>query len=224
MRVLVVEDNRKLAALLTNRLSEHGYAVDVADDIDAASAMLRLAAYDLIVLDLTLPDGDGRALLRSLRRRGEGVPVLVATARNDLLQRVDTLDEGADDYLIKPFSPEELLARVRALLRRPRLALDTVLTYGNVTLDTARMAVTINGTPVEMPRREVSVLTVLLRRQGQLVPRQTLEGAVFSLNDEVTPNALEAAVSRLRRRLDQQGASVALTAMRGLGYILAERA
>ena len=223
MRLLVVEDNQKLAALLSKRLSEHGYAVDVAEDIDAATAMLQLAAYDLIVLDLTLPDGDGRALLRSLRRRGEGVPVLVATARSDLLQRVNTLDEGADDYLVKPFSPDELLARVRALLRRPRLALDTVLTSGNVALDTASMAVSIDGVPVEMPRREVSVLAVLLREQGRLVPRRALEDAIYSLDDEVTPNALEAAVSRVRRRLDQQGASVALTTMRGLGYILAER-
>jgi len=175
------------------------------------------------VLDLTLPDGDGRALLRALRRRGEGVPVLVATARSDLLQRVNTLDEGADDYLVKPFSPDELLARVRALLRRPRLALDTVLTSGNVALDTASMAVSIDGAPVEMPRREVSVLAVLLREQGRLVPRRALEDAIYSLDDEVTPNALEAAVSRVRRRLEQQGASVALTAMRGLGYILAER-
>ena len=223
MRLLVVEDNQKLAALLSKRLSEHGYAVDVAEDIDAATAMLQLAAYDLIVLDLTLPDGDGRALLRSLRRRGEGVPVLVATARSDLLQRVNTLDEGADDYLVKPFSPDELLARVRALLRRPRLALDTVLTSGNVALDTASMAVSIDGVPVEMPRREVSVLAALLREQGRLVPRRALEDAIYSFGDEVTPNALEAAVSRVRRRLEQQGASIALTAMRGLGYILAER-
>ena len=223
MRLLVVEDNESLVTLLSKRLAEHGYAVDVATDIEAAEATLQLASYDLIVLDLTLPDGDGRALLRSLRRRGQGVPVLVATARSDLLQRVDTLDEGADDYLVKPFSPDELLARVRALLRRPRLALDPVLTAGNVALDMARMAVSIGGTAIEMPRREVSVLAVLLREQGRLVPRRVLEQAIYSLDDEVTPNALEAAVSRVRRRLDQQGASVALTMMRGLGYILAER-
>ena len=223
MRLLIIEDNPKLSALLVKLLSDRGYAVDAAADVAEATEVLRTVEYDLIVLDLTLPDGDGRAILQALRRRGASVPVLVATARSELVQRVDTLDDGADDYLVKPFSPEELLARVRALLRRPRQALDTVLSAGNVTLDTARMAVRVGEEGLDMPRREVSVLAILLREQGRLVARRTLEDAVYSLADEVTPNALEAAISRVRRRLEQAGATVTLTTMRGLGYILAER-
>ena len=224
MRLLVVEDNPKLSALLVKRLTEQSYAVDAVADVADAGAALRVADYDLIVLDLSLPDGDGRTILQSLRRRGKGVPVLVVTARIDLLQRVRTLDEGADDYLVKPFSFDELLARVRALLRRPRHALGTVLTAGNLALDTARLTVSIDGTAVEMARREMSVLDALLRGQGRLVSRRALEDAVYSLGDEVTPNALEAAVSRVRRKLEQHGATVAVTTMRGLGYILVKRA
>lgn len=223
MRILVVEDNASMAVLLGRRLSEHGYAVDIAGNWHDALAILGVASFDLVILDLSLPDGDGRDLLRVLRQRGESVAVLVVTARGDLLERVRTLDEGADDYLVKPFSPDELLARVRALLRRPRAALDAVLIAGNVTLDQARMAVTVEGVAIDMPRREFTVLAVLLREQDRLVPRQKLEEAVYSLDDEVTPNALEVAVSRLRRRLDQHGASVSLTTMRGLGYILTGR-
>ena len=223
MRLLVVEDNPKLAELLVRRLTEGGYAVDaVADAADAISVMA-MNAYDLIVLDLTLPDGDGRAILKDLRRRGDSVPVLVATARSDMLQRVGTLDEGADDYLVKPFSPDELLARVRALLRRPRQTLDTVLTVGNIALDTALLTVSIAGAATEMTRREITVLAMLMREQDKLVPRRKLEDAVYSADNEVSPNALEAAVSRLRRRLEQHDATVTLTTMRGLGYILAER-
>ncbi len=222
MRLLVVEDNPKLSALLSKLLIERGYAVDAVADAASAREALRLVAYDLIVLDLGLPDEDGRVLLQSLRRGGGNAAVLVATARADIGQRVQTLDDGADDYLVKPFSPEELVARVRALLRRPRHTLDTVLSAGNLTLDTARLAVSIDGVAVEMARREVTVLAVLLRGEGRLVSRKVLEDAIYSFDAEVTPNAMEAAVSRVRRRLEQHNASVTLTTMRGLGYILAE--
>ncbi len=183
MRLLVVEDNPKLAELLVRRLTEGGYAVDaVADAADAVSVMA-MNAYDLIVLDLTLPDGDGRTILKDMRRRGDSVPVLVATARSDMLQRVGTLDEGADDYLVKPFSPDELLARVRALLRRPRQTFDTVLTAGNVALDTALLTVSIAGAATEMTRREITVLAMLIREQDKLVPRRRLEEAVYSADN-----------------------------------------
>ncbi len=222
MRLLVVEDNPKLSALLGKLLTERGYAVDTVADAASAREALRVASYDLIVLDLGLPDEDGRVLLQTLRRGGGNVAVLVATARADLGQRVQTLDDGADDYLVKPFSPEELVARVRALLRRPRHTLDTVLGAGNLTLDTARLAVSIGGVAVEMARREVTVLAVLLRSEGRLVSRKALEDAIYSFDAEVTPNAMEAAVSRVRRRLEQHGATLTLTTMRGLGYILSE--
>ncbi len=223
MRMLVIEDNPKLSSLLDKVLTEGGYAVDVVADAASAREALRLVAYDLVILDLGLPDEDGGLLLQSLRRQGLGVAILVATARADLHHRVRILDDGADDYLVKPFSPAELVARVRALLRRPRHTLDTVLTAGNLALDTANLGVTIEGVTVDMMRREIMVLATLLRSQGRLVSRKALEDAVYSFDSEVTPNAMEAAVSRVRRKLEQHDASVCVTTMRGLGYILAER-
>jgi DNA-binding response OmpR family regulator len=223
MRLLVVEDNPKLSALLVDLLNDQSYAVDAAATVEDARAALDVASYDLIILDLGLPDGDGGTVLRQLRRHGRGVPVLVATARTEVVQRVKTLDEGADDYLVKPYSLQELLARVRALLRRPAEALNPVVTAGNVALDTARFAVSIEATLVEMPRRELAVLDILMRNQGRLVSRGALEDAVYSFDAEVTPNAIEAAISRLRKRLECNGATVAVTAMRGLGYILAAK-
>ncbi len=224
MRLLVVEDNDKLAALMKKLLSDSGYTVDAVPTAQAGKEALDVTDYDLILLDLSLPDQDGKELLRALRRAGHGTPVLVATARSDVDQRVQTLDQGADDYLVKPFSFDELLARVRALLRRPRQVTQSVLTAGNLSLDTAAMTLRIGGRPVlDLPRREFAVLAALLAQKGRLLPRQKLEHAVYSFDHDVTPNAIEAAVSRLRRRLEAQDASVAITAMRGLGYILSER-
>lgn len=224
MRLLVIEDNEKLASLLKKRLSDHAYAVDAVATAEEGKAALDVADYDLIVLDLSLPDQDGTELLRALRRAGHGIPVLVATARADVTQRVQTLNEGADDYLVKPFSLDELLARVRALLRRPRVVAETTLTAGNLALDREIMTLRINGKPVsDLSRREFAVLAALLGQKGKLLPRQRLEDAVYSFDTEVTPNATEAAVSRLRRRLEAHNASVTITAMRGLGYILSER-
>ncbi len=223
MRILLVEDNPKLSALLQRQLTEHAYAVDTAATVEAAREALAVATYDLVILDLSLPDGDGNTVLRELRAKGRDVPVLVATARGNVVDRVSTLDRGADDYLVKPFSPDEMLARIRALLRRPAQTLNPVLTAGNVTLDPAQSIVCIADLPIDMPRREVVLLEVLMRRFGHVVTRQALDSASHGFGEEVTPNAIEAAVSRLRRRLDSQGASVTVAAMRGLGYILAER-
>jgi len=223
MRLLVVEDNPKLTGLLVNLLNDHAYAVDTAATVEDARAALDVASYDLVILDLGLPDGDGGAVLADLRRRGNGVPVLVATARTEVVQRVKTLDEGADDYLVKPFSPQELLARVRALLRRPPQTLNPVIVAGNVALDTVRMVVSVADTMVEMPRREMAVLETLMRNHGQLVSRRTLENAVYSFDNDVTPNATEVTISRLRKRLDCHAASLSITTMRGLGYILADK-
>jgi DNA-binding response OmpR family regulator len=224
MRLLVIEDNEKLASLMKKLLSDNAFAVDAVPTVEEAKAALDVAHYDLIVLDLRLPDQDGGELLRWLRRCGQGTPVLVATARADVDQRVQLLNEGADDYLVKPFSLDELLARVRALLRRPPQVAQNVLTAGNVALDTAAMTLRIDDEPVvDLPRRELAVLATLLAQKGRLLPRQKLEDAVYSFDSEVTPNALEAAISRLRRRLEARNATVTITAMRGLGYILSER-
>jgi len=224
MRLLIVEDNEKLASLMAKLLAENLYTVDRAATVDEARAAVEIVDYDLVLLDLSLPDGDGGDILRSLRRAGHATRILVATARADVVQRVETLNDGADDYLVKPFCLDELLARIRALLRRPCETTRAVLAAGRLTLDTGSLTLRVIGEVTPLPRRELGVLVTLLRNRGRLVPRRKLEEAVYSFDNEVTPNAIEAAVSRLRRRLDALDASVTITAMRGIGYILAESA
>ena len=224
MKLLVIEDNARLATVMAKLLTDNGMTVDVVATVEEARAALAVAAYDVILLDLALPDGYGGDLLRTLRAAGQTTPVLVATARGDVVDRVQLLNAGADDYLVKPFSLDELLARIRALLRRPAQTVPNMLHVGNLALDTVSQTLTIDGVPVELPRLELRVLAALLRQHGRLLSRERLEQTVYSMEAEVTPNAIEAAVSRLRRRLEASGASVAITAMRGLGYILAERA
>lgn len=222
MRLLVIEDNPKLSLLLASLLTDGGFAVDTARTAGEANAALGMVEYDGLLLDLALPDGDGFHVLQGLRRKGSSVPVLVITARSDVVDRVRTLNAGADDYLVKPFSMEELLARTRALLRRPPESMAAVLTAGNLALDATRRAVSVDGEPMEMPRREFSVLHALLRHRGRVLRREKLEQSIYSFEDDVTPNAIEAAVSRLRRRLQAAGATVTITPMRGIGYILVE--
>jgi DNA-binding response OmpR family regulator len=224
MRLLIVEDNEKLATLMASLLRDNLYSVDRVANIDDARSAIKIVDYDLILLDLSLPDGDGGEILRSLRRDGQATRILVATARADVVQRVETLNDGADDYLVKPFSLDEPLARIRALLRRPGETKQAVLTVGRLALDTESLTLRVTGNVTPLPRRELGVLLTLLRNQGRLVPRRKLEEAIYSFDSEVTPNAIEAAVSRLRRRLDGLDAAVTITAMRGVGYILAESA
>ncbi len=223
MRILIVEDNEKVATLIAKRLGENLFVVDQVKTVDEAMGALEVVAYDLVVLDLTLPDGNGIEVLRALRKNRKSVPVLIETARDDVSHRVEALDQGADDYIVKPFSSEELLARIRAILRRPKQAVHSAMELGNVTLDIPSLALKINGEPVEIARREFEVLAALFRSRGRIIPRERLEEAIYSFDVDVTPNAIEATISRLRRRLEAQGATIGITAMRGLGYLLAER-
>lgn len=220
MRLLIVEDNRRLAELIGTSLKEQAFVVDSVANVGAASAALRLASYDLILLDLALPDADGEVILRSLRASGQPTPVLVMTARADVVHRVRVLNEGADDYLVKPFTLEELLARVRALLRRPPQITGHVHQAGNVVLDSRSLFAHVDGLAADLPRLEFAVLAALMQSQGRLLPKKKLEDAAYSFDSEVTANALEAVISRLRRRLEALGANVTITSMRGLGYIL----
>ncbi len=223
MKLLMVEDNLKLAGVMGRLLRDNGLAVDEVGTVEEARAALALGGYDAILLDLSLPDGDGGTLLRDLRRSGDATPILVATARSEVVDRVDLLNAGADDYLVKPFSLDELLARIRALLRRPPQTAPSVLAVANLELDSTAQMLRVDGAAVELPRLELRILAALLAQRGRLLPRARLEQAVYALDAEVTPNAMEAAISRLRRRLEAAGAQVAITAMRGLGYVLAER-
>ncbi|MER2634929.1 MAG: response regulator transcription factor [Rhizobiaceae bacterium] len=220
MRLLLVEDNTRLATLIRDGLAGHGFAVDWFATMDGAHEALRAVDYQLVLLDLGLPDGDGLDLIRALRRERIATPILVITARGVLGDRVAGLDSGADDYLVKPFDLSELAARCRALLRRPGSTLGAVLGAGNVSLDVGAREVRVDERRVEMTPREVSVLEHLLRRAGQVVPKSALENSLYAMHAEVTPNALEAAVSRLRKRLAAAGADVRLHTAHGIGYAL----
>jgi len=220
MRLLLVEDNPQLAQLVQDGLSSQGFVIDRCGSLKEAIATRAAATYDLILLDLGLPDGDGMNLVRKLRQANDSIPILILTARGGLNDRLIGLDGGADDYLVKPFEIAELAARCRALLRRPGASLGVVLQLGNVALDTTTRTVTVNEQRVDVPPREVALLEQLLRRAEQVVRRNQLEESLYSFGEDVTPNALESAVSRLRRRLASADANVIVRTAHGIGYAL----
>ncbi|MEQ8378885.1 response regulator transcription factor [Parvibaculum sp.] len=224
MRVLIVEDNSRLAALIAKGCGTAGFAADICDDLEGARAALATARYDVAVLDLGLPDGDGLDLLASLRQQGSELPVLVLTARDALESRVEGLNAGADDYLLKPFAMEELVARLRALLRRPGQALGRKLTAGNVEFDTVAREVSVGGVNTVFSRRETDLLEILLRRQGRVVPKDAIEEGLYSFGDEVSSNTIEVAVHRLRKRMAEAGADIEVHTLRGIGYVLSPAA
>lgn len=220
MRLLLVEDNPQLAQLVQEGLTRQGFVIDRCGSLKEAMTARGAASYDLILLDLGLPDGDGMSLVRELRKASDSTPILILTARGGLNDRLIGLDGGADDYLVKPFEIAELAARCRALLRRPGASLGVVLHLGNVALDTTTRTVTVNEQRIEVPPREVALLEQLLRRAEQVVRRNQLEESLYSFGEEVTPNALESAVSRLRKRLTSAGANVLVRTAHGIGYAL----
>jgi DNA-binding response OmpR family regulator len=221
MRLLAVEDEPALASLLHAALGRAGFAVDLADGVRPAASSLAAAAYEAVILDLGLADGDGMSLLRAVRKRGDPIPVLILTARDAPEDRVAGLDAGADDYVIKPFHMNELVSRVRALLRRPNAALGVRLEFSNLSLDTPSRAVEVNGGTVPLSLRETSLLEMLLRRAGRVVPREALEQGLYNFDTPTTPNAVEVLVHRLRKRMTDAGAKLAIHTVRGVGYLLA---
>jgi DNA-binding response OmpR family regulator len=220
MRLLLVEDNPQLAELVQEGLTRQGFAIDRWGSLKEAMAARGAASYDLILLDLGLPDGDGMNLVRELRQGNDSTPILILTARGGLNDRLIGLDGGADDYLVKPFEIAELAARCRALLRRPGASLGVVLHLSNVALDTTTRTVTVNEQRIDVPPREVALLEQLLRRAEQVVRRNQLEESLYSFGEEVTPNALESAVSRLRKRLTAAEANVVVRTAHGIGYAI----
>jgi DNA-binding response OmpR family regulator len=222
MRLLVIEDERELGGLVGSALERGGFAVDLAETLDAASAHLDLVSYDAAILDLALPDGDGLTLLRRVRKQGSTLPVLLLTARDAPEDRVLGLNAGADDYVIKPFHMPELIARVRALLRRPSAALGVMLTLGNLVLDTTSRQVRVDGADIGLSVRETSVLEILVRQQGAVVTRDLMEQRLYSFEAQLGSNALEVLIHRLRRRLQEAGATVVIHTVRGVGYLMAE--
>jgi DNA-binding response OmpR family regulator len=222
MRLLLVEDNERFAALLKRGLSAAGFVVDVLVTAGDATATLRTRRFEIVVLDLGLPDVDGLEVLTEMRRRGDATPVLILTARGSLKDRVTGLQSGADDYLVKPFALEELIARLQALLRRPGNLLGVALKLGNVTLDTVARQIFVGDQPIFFSSREIAVLEHLLRRSGRVVAKALLEENLYGLSQEVGSNAVEVYVHRLRRHLAEVGASVQIHTLRGVGYLIAE--
>lgn len=222
MRVLLVEDNRRLAGFIVDGLRAAGFTVDALDTGEDGRAALAVVRYDAVVLDLGLPDMDGMKLLGELRGRKSSIPVLVLTARDGIGDRVAGLNAGADDYLLKPFAMEELVARLRALLRRPKEALDATLSVGNIELDTVTREFRVDCRCVLLSRRELGLLEQLMRRQGRVVSRGAIDERVYGLDDEVSTNSIEVIVSRLRKSLRLAKARVQILTFRGIGYMLCE--
>lgn len=222
MRLLIVEDNEQLAGLLTKGLQAAGYEIDVLSTIEEATSVLHTTFYAALILDLGLPDGDGLALLRDLRHRNNPIPVLVLTARSGLHDRVQGLRSGADDYLVKPFALEELVARLEAQLRRPGHLLGSTLRIANLEFDTQNRQASIENQPQVLSARETAVLELLMRSKGRVVSKKQVEDHIFGHSGEVASNAVEVYVHRLRKQLSELGAKVQVHTIRGVGYLIAE--
>lgn len=218
MRILLVEDNETLADWLQRILRKAEYVVDWIGSGSDADAILRYETYNLVILDLELPKMNGRDVLRLMRERNNHTPVLVLTADNSLHSRVTELDQGADDYMAKPFEVEELEARIRVLLRRSSQVVNPVIVFGELQYNTNTREYLLQGEPLSLTPRERSSLEVLTMKIGTAVPKQTIAQALFSLNEEVSVDAVEIYIHRLRKKL--QGSEVTIVNLRGLGYLL----
>ncbi|RUU12973.1 response regulator transcription factor, partial [Mesorhizobium sp. USDA-HM6] len=212
----------EMVSALRAALKRHDMVVDHAASLQEAEVFVAADSYDIILLDRQLPDGDGLALVPRLRKARNTTPVLMLTARGDTADKVGGLDMGADDYLTKPFAFEELLARLRALHRRPQAIETQTIRAGHLSLDVGHREASIRGEPLALPRRELLVLETLMRRTGRMVQREALMEAVFGLDDEIQSNALDTHVSRLRRKLTEADGGVVINGIRGVGYLLRE--
>jgi two-component system OmpR family response regulator len=217
-RILLVEDDAALVRGLAAILRGEGYSVDVATDGSSALALARDEPFAVILLDVNLPGMSGFEVLRTLRARGCHAPILLLTARDALEDRVKGLDLGADDYMLKPFEPPELAARVRALMRRPAADPSPVIHVGNLEIDRSRCTIRVAGEQVELRRREWVLLERLAVRVGKVVSKERLATDMFGFDEVVAPNAIEVYVARLRRKLGPHGP--AIRTMRGLGYVM----
>jgi two-component system response regulator QseB len=216
MRVLVVEDDRMIAKGLHTALKQDGYAVDGVSDGASAAAALRSSAFDLVLLDLGLPERDGLEVLRELRARGDATPVIIVTARDDVQNRIQGLDAGADDYIIKPFDLDEVAARMRSVLRRAAGRGDPSIRHRGITLDPVAHTVERGGEPVVLSAHEFSVLEALMQRPGAVLSRAQLEDRLYGWSAGIESNAVEVYVHGLRRKLGND----AIRTLRGVGYFV----
>lgn len=220
MRILLLEDEPEMASVLKSALGRRHIIVDHVATIADAEAATAFGLYDALVLDRRLPDGEGLDLIPKLRASHVDAPILMLTALGGLDDRVAGLDGGADDYLTKPFAVEELMARLRALKRRPANLRSETIVIGRLTYDFHHREALVGDKPLELLRREQLALEALVRRPGRAVLRATLEESVYAMDDEIGSNALDSHLSRLRRKLDEARAGVEIRAIRNLGYLL----
>jgi len=217
MRVLILEDNQVLAEGLKQAMTSAGFAVDMLHDGKQGSQILQYQEYDLLLLDLGLPGIDGIDLLRQLRSANNQLPVLIISARDQLDQRIEGLELGADDYICKPFEPDEVIARARALIRRTSQRADSVLRYGDLSFNSSQRKLFRNNQPVELHRRELSVLEYLLSNADRVISKDQIADHISSFDEDINPIAIETYISRLRKKLGKQ---FRLKTVRGLGYLL----
>lgn len=224
MRLLLVEDNARLSDLIVAGLAKEGFAVDPVATVSDALGALATTHFALVILDLGLPDGDGLSVIQHLRGSGAAIPLLILTARQSIQDKVKGFGQGADDYLGKPFAFDELIARVRALLRRPPAYLGSQLRLGALTFDTAGRQITVRGSVHLLSAREAAVLEVLMRRSNHVVPKSILEDQLYGLSSEGSPNAVEVYVHRIRKQLESLETGVEIHTVRGVGYLIKEEA
>ena len=220
MRLLIAEDDPRLSSLLSRGLRENAYAVDLTSDGKQAIIQAAVNSYDAIILDVMLPDIDGFAVCRELRSRGNNTPILMLTARDAVADRIAGLDHGADDYLTKPFDFGELLARLRALMRRPEAVQQNTIVLGDLTIDTASHGVTRDGTSITLTAKEYALLELLARNAGRVVSRADIVAHVWDDNHDPFTNAVEVYVNRVRGKIDRAPWPPMLHTRRGAGYIL----
>jgi len=222
MRILLVEDNERLRGVVSDTLRAHEYLVDAVGTAAAFASAAALVRYDLLIVDLGLPDGDGLAVIRELRSEGCQAPILVITAKATIDARVSGLEGGADDYLVKPFHQAELLARIRALLRRPQSMRVNMLQVGALSVNSETGEARVNGDSLDLRRRERRLLTLLMLRAGSTVAKAVIEAALSDFEHALSANAIEVIVYRLRKALADKGSGVTIETARGVGYVLKE--
>jgi len=218
MRILIIEDNGRLADIIKRGLAEEGYAADIATTGETGEEYLESIPYDLIILDIMLPGKDGNVVCRELREKMIKTPILMLTAKNGLNDKINGLDNGADDYMVKPFEFEELYARIRALLRREENLMPQVMRAGELTLDTTGRRVRRGTKEIDLTAKEYAILEYLLRYPDMVITRTMIEQHIWDLELDSSSNLIDAYISRLRRKIDDEGEESFIQTIKGVGY------
>lgn len=224
MRILFAEDERDLNHIITKKLTSQGYSVDSVYDGEEAIDILSYTDYDAVILDIMMPKADGFAVLRALRSKGKNTPVLFLTARDSVQDRVAGLDSGANDYLVKPFSVEELLARIRAMTRTAFGVSDSLLSVGDLTMDTAAKVVKRGGKEIPLSAKEYALLEYLMHNVGIVLPREKIENHIWNFDYEGGTNVVDVYIRYLRKKIDEGYDKKLIHTVRGRGYVLREEA